>query len=81
MVASYGSAEAPPWHDGLVCHFPLTGNIGDVLDYMPNHDAPWVKISKETSGPVQELNFDLHRDAYRYFGPLEIDITLEIEMR
>lgn len=81
MVTAYGSAEAPTWHDGLVSHFPLTGNVGDVVDYMPGHDAPWIKISKEPNGPITVLNLELHRDAYQFFGPTEIDMTLIIELR
>jgi hypothetical protein len=67
-----------PWHDGLISVVPLTGSQGDIIEYFPEDDAPWITLSKPNTNNT--LTFRLGRDRYRYFGPSEISWSMELEV-
>ena len=67
------------WHDGVVSVIPLTGNSGDIIEYFPEKDSPWIILPKsDTAG---RLTFHLGRDRYRYFGPTQISWTMILEVQ
>jgi hypothetical protein len=66
------------WQNGLISLVPLTGNVGDVIEYFPENHAPWTTLVKPNTNGI--LTFRLGRDRYRYFGPDEISWSMELEV-